>query len=72
MRSYGNVSGDSGVRAYELGADFIRVQFKDRGPYTYSYRTAGRAHVETMKTLAQTGRGLSTYISRYVKDRYVH
>ena len=63
---------NSGVRAYESGTDFIRVQFQTGKPYHYTYETAGPRRVEKMKTLAAAGKGLSTYISQYVKDRYVH
>ena len=62
---------ESGVSAYEIGVDWIRVQFKDGSIYTYNYESAGRIHVETMKDLAASGKFLSTYISKYVKDNYV-
>jgi hypothetical protein len=62
---------ESGVSEYEIGPDWIRVQFKDGTVYTYSYESAGRIHVETMKDLAVSGKFLSTYISKYVRDNYV-
>ena len=61
----------SGVLAYEPGPDWIKVQFKDGTVYTYSYTSAGRIHVETMKELAQKGKYLATYINSYVRDQYV-
>jgi len=70
MQRYLNLSGDSGVTAYEIGADYIMVQFRRGGPYRYSYAGAGQHHVERMKELAVAGRGLSTYISQHVHDRY--
>jgi hypothetical protein len=36
------------------------VWFKDGDGYDYDYRHPGREHVETMKRLAEEGRGLST------------
>jgi hypothetical protein len=66
---YQNLSGDSGVTAYAIDADAIHVKFADE-TYTYNYARPGRTEVEHMKTLARTGRGLSTYISRHVKTRY--
>ena len=70
MKNYANLSNDSGVLAYEYGKDWIRVLFLGHEPYHYSYRSAGKHHVETMKNLADSGKGLSTYISQHVKDQY--
>ena len=69
MERYKNTSGDSGITAYEVGPEYIKVKFSDSsGFYTYSYSRAGVTHVENMKILAQNGKGLNTYINRYVKD----
>lgn len=65
MQPYSNLNGDSGVLAYLLGDDYIIVQFKD-GQYTfykYTYPSAGSSVVELLKSLAQQGRGLNSYIS---------
>jgi len=71
MERYRNWSGTSGIAAYEIGADFITVKFIDTSrTYTYSYRRAGRTHVETMKTLALRGSGLNKYINRHVRSLY--
>lgn len=71
MVRYKNLSGDSGVEAYEIGPDYIIVKFSGASrTYSYSYGRAGSGHVEQMKILAITGRGLSTYISRHVKHLY--
>lgn len=67
---YGNKAGNSGVIAYEIKRDFIRVKFVDGSTYTYTYRSAGRENIERMKILARSGRGLSGYISTHVKDRF--
>lgn len=67
---YGNRAGNSGVIAYEIKRDFIRVKFVDGSIYTYTYRSAGRENIERMKVLARSGRGLSGYISTHVKDRF--
>jgi hypothetical protein len=71
MKRYLNLSGDSGVAAYALRADAIEVKFRgsDR-VYVYSNASAGATHVARMKRLAEAGKGLSTYISRHVHDRY--
>jgi len=71
MEKYKNLSGNSGVESFEIGEDFIRIKFqKVEAPYIYNHQNPGRKKVEKMKVLAQTGKGLSTYISQEVKDSY--
>ena len=66
MHRYANLSGKSGVVAYGIGPDFVDVKFKGgETTYRYTYESAGPLHVETMKTLALAGRGLSSYIARH-------
>jgi hypothetical protein len=67
---YQNLDGDSGVEAYELGTDFIDVQFRNGVTYRYDHTAPGDLHVRRMKQLAIDGRGLSSYISRHVRDAY--
>lgn len=71
MERYLDLDGDSGVVGYEIGDNFIRVQF-DRTfkTYTYSYRSAGIDRVEDMKRLAISGDGLNFYIMKYAKKLY--
>ncbi|SNB43594.1 conserved hypothetical protein [Flavobacterium psychrophilum] len=65
MTNYSSRSGKkSGVTAYEIGSDFIIVQFNGSKNYTYSNRSAGISAVNTMKSLAIGQSGLSTYISQ--------
>ncbi|HXT51923.1 MAG TPA: L-threonylcarbamoyladenylate synthase [Thermoanaerobaculia bacterium] len=73
MAIYGNLSGKSGVNAYELGPDFIRVEFKSGAIYLYTYESSGPANVEHMKDLAEKGRGLASFISQHpdVREGYV-
>lgn len=70
MERYGNIDGDSGVAAYESGADFIRVQFSDGSVYLYTYASAGSQSIEHMKALAAAGRGLNAFINTSVKKSY--
>ena len=70
MKRYRNLEGHSGVVAYDIGPEAIAVKFSGGDTYDYTYRATGRARVETMKALAEAGRGLSTFISRYVRDDY--
>jgi hypothetical protein len=70
MKRYRNLSGDSGVVAYQVLNDGITVKFRSGDFYLYDYATTGRQEVEDMKRLAVAGRGLSTYISRDLKGPY--
>ena len=70
MIRYKNQHGNSGVSAYEIGEESITVQFVGGDTYLYTYRKPGKTQVEQMKALAERGEGLSTYISRVVKERY--
>lgn len=71
MEIYRNASGNSNVYAYEISLDCISVQFGGASRiYTYSYRKAGRHHVENMKQLAKRGAGLNSYINRHAKYLY--
>lgn len=70
MQQYQNRSGNSGVVAFDTGPDFIQVQFVGGETYLYTYASTGADVVERMKTLAQQGLGLSTFISQTVKTAY--
>jgi hypothetical protein len=70
MVRYRNLDGDSGVTDYEAGPDFIVVRFRNGQDYLYDHRRPGRHAVEMMKRRAEAGRGLSTYISQHVRERY--
>ena len=71
MEKYRNSNGNSGVSAFEIGDDYIVVKFKATiKPYKYSYKKAGKHHVEKMKLLAKSGSGLNSYINSYVKFKY--
>jgi hypothetical protein len=70
MKRYQDLTGESGVTGYEILADAIAVQFENGAVYLYDYAVTGREDVEKMQRLAAAGQGLSTYISRFVKERY--
>jgi hypothetical protein len=65
MTTYRNLSGISGVAAYEVAHQSITVVFKDRNSsvYIYTYGSAGADVIEEMKRLAGAGRGLGAYIN---------
>lgn len=70
MKRYRNLSGHSGVVAYEGHTHAIVVEFQDGSRYEYTELSAGAEVVETMKRLAAHGQGLSTFIARHARDRY--
>lgn len=70
MDIYRDIDGDSGVAAYEVGADFIRVQFRDGSVYLYTNNSAGAQNISNMKRLAASGDGLNAYINRHVRNGY--
>ena len=71
MKRYKNLSGNSGVAAYECEDSLIKVRFHGNADiYVYDSHRPGRARVAQMKKLAERGRGLSTYISQVVRDDF--
>lgn len=70
MQRYRDTSGNSGVEAYATAPDAITVRFKSGAVYVYTHASAGRRTVDHMKRLAADGKGLATFISRHVHDRY--
>ncbi len=70
MTYYKNSDGNSNILKYQIGSDFIIVEFRDHKTYKYSYRSAGASNIEQMKTLAEQGFGLNSYINKYVRKMY--
>lgn len=70
MTRYANLAGNSPITAYEITGDSITVEFDSAHTYMYTYASTGKKNIEQMKNLAIAGRGLSTFISRVVKERY--
>lgn len=70
MERYTDVDGDSGITAYEIGIDYVRVQFSTGAVYVYTYTSAGSSNIEQMKRLATTGDGLNSFIIRNVRKSY--
>jgi len=64
MTPYFSTSGKkSGVKAFEIGTDFIIVQF-DKKQYTYPESLNRKSLIDEMKSLALNSKGLSTFISQ--------
>jgi hypothetical protein len=70
MQRYANLGGDSGVVAYAIAPGQITVRFRHGPAYVYDASAPGPGAVAEMQRLARAGRGLSTYISQQVRDRY--
>ena len=70
MQSYCDFSLHSDVIGYEYGEEYIRVQFSNGDIYLYTYMSAGKRYIESMKSLADCGDGLSSFIKKYVMNLY--
>lgn len=70
MQIYKNLGGNSNIHSFEVGVDYIDVQFNAGAIYRYSYKSAGSNHIEQMKTLAEQGCGLNSYINCNVRKKY--
>lgn len=70
VERYKRLGGDSGVVAYEIGEGAITVLFDNGWHYLYTKRSAGAGNIAQMHRLAKAGRGLSTFISQTVHNRY--
>lgn len=70
MERYKNLEGHSGVTSYTIEADGIIVEFNHDTVYRYTYASAGRKVIDKMTRLAEAGKGLSTYISQTVRDKF--
>ena len=67
---YGNGRFGLAILDYEIGEDFIDVEFKSGTIYKYDYEITGKENVEAMKQLAESGEGLTNFITKNVKDLY--
>ncbi|MEP6485587.1 MAG: hypothetical protein ABJB01_14140 [Rudaea sp.] len=70
MPHYENHGRETGVVDYEIGRGSIIVTFGGGDKYLYTNKSAGARNIARMQQLARDGRGLSTFISQHVHDRY--
>ena len=70
MVLYKNLSGDSKVVRYQIAKDSMTIRFADCSVYRYTNQSADPATIGKMKTLALAGKGLGTFISENLKDRF--
>jgi len=71
MQPYKNSGNLSWISAFEIGEDYIKIQFIDGFVCLYTNNNAGSKHIEKMKELAVAGRGLYNYINRHFKETYM-
>lgn len=70
MQAYKNLSGRSNIILFDVGNDYIEVEFSDGAAYLYNYESAGVQNIEEMKKIAIYGEGLNSYITKYVRKKY--
>ena len=70
LHRYPDDGHETGVMAYRFDDDSITVLFREGWFYLYDRDRPGSRHVRTMKDLAAQGHGLSTYISKHVRENY--
>ncbi len=68
---YKNLGGKSTVSRFEILKDIVTVKFTDSSCYNYSNQSAGVANIEQMKKLAAAGKGLGTFITANLKDKWM-
>lgn len=70
FKLYKNLSGTSGIKAYEMVPHGINIEFDTGHIYTYTYQFNGRRAIEIMKALAVKGVGLTTYINQEIREQF--
>lgn len=67
---YGNRHGGSGVRAWAIVGDTLSVESVDGAVYDYRRPDIGARLFTAVCAAARAGRGLSSCISRHLRQRY--
>lgn len=70
LAPYGNRHGGSGVRAWAIVGDTLSVEFVDGAVYDYRRQDIGARLFTAACAAARAGRGLSSCISRHLRQRY--
>jgi hypothetical protein len=70
MQPYQAANGQSGVTAFKIEPGAITLRFRNDGTYRYDATRPGPAHVAEMQRLARQGKGLNTYVNKYVRKDY--
>ena len=64
MDQYANISGKSGVAEFEIGDKYVLVVFTNGNVKSYSEEDYDSDEIEEIKTLAQSGQGLNTFLNQ--------
>jgi hypothetical protein len=67
MKTYKNAGASSTVSSYEFVRDAVVLEFADGTKAVYTPESAGPNNIERMKVLAETGKGLGTFLSGTIK-----
>jgi hypothetical protein len=59
-----------GITSYKILEKGIILEFQYKDLYLYNYEKPGKKHVEQMKILAESGKGLTTYVNQNVRENY--
>ncbi len=70
MKPYKNLGGNSGIKAYEMLPDAIKIEFSDGNVYLYNHTHTGLREIKIMKALAKKGIGLTTFINQQVRGNF--
>ncbi len=70
MEAYKNLSGESGITAFKMNQTSCVIYYDDGSAYEYDETSTGTKNLAAIKVLAIKGRGLHTFIERFVKDNY--
>lgn len=72
MERYLNTSKNSPITHYQIEIDRITVWFRGNPKdYTYPEYLTGSHHLAQLKSKAISGSGLSAYITKNVKDKFI-
>ena len=70
MTRYKNLNGNSSVRYFEYGDDYITILFNSGDYYLYTANSVGWGNLEEMIELVEQGYGLGGYIQRHCRYDY--
>jgi hypothetical protein len=71
MQTYGTRGSSSGVSHYEIGPNYIHLQFReDPRIFVYTDKRPGLAKVVVMQHLAMEGEGLTEFVHEQVSGDY--
>lgn len=70
LNSYANYGGKSGIVSYDIGDDWILVNFTTGSKYLYTIKSTTPDNINQMKQLAHAGKGLNSFIMRVLKTDY--